>query len=122
MQLEHRLECLGYYGFGGGWDAQNRKQQNRELYCNRCSFRKECWDDHRIRIIKVFPELTAEFDKLAAEKGGPEAVGLWHAANNMLDPYSLVMMTNIEDGHAAAAGTKPKDRGVLTLPYPFTKG
>src|SRR5687768_11105605 len=66
--LEERLNCHGFFGFGGGYElgiSRAKAAPQGEIYCNRtCSMSASCWNRHRERIQILFPELTAEMDRI----------------------------------------------------------
>lgn len=121
--LHETLHCLGHYGFAIGYA---RATGGPGEYCNECPLRAECWTAHRALVAKIFPDLTAEFEKMAREhheagkKDIKELFERWRAATTLqADPYSIVMAGNVEDGLNVGLGGRPKDRGDFTLPWPL---
>ena len=70
---------------------------------------------------QFFPEAIAEFERMAKTMRGLALVKAWKDKYHCLDPYLAVFCGNVEDGNAVAAGLDPKDRGRLTLIFPFPK-
>jgi hypothetical protein len=58
---------------------------------------------------------------MAKNTKGPALVRLWQLEMNTngADPYTTVMMGNIEDGVSVREIGKPKDRKEFTSPWPF---
>jgi len=119
--IETRLNCLGFFGFGGGWAlAKGLTARGETLYCNRCPLNRECWEKHKARVSALLPALTEEFEKMAAEVLGSELVMRFHEKFNTLDPYSRVLGANLADGINIATVGTPIDRGAwATIPWPF---
>lgn len=131
-RLEDRLNCLGYYGVGTGWTLGRNKNQSQTGYCDTCRFRAECWDKHRDRVRLLFPDLSREFEafveeyKKAGKPGGVKMLVAWQEyiqqpPDRIQEPFTAVMMGNIEDGLFIYETGKPKERQGSTLPYPFVK-
>lgn len=134
---EERLGCEGYYGFGGGYVSVKMREWlpssgpgKQQIYCNTCPLRNECWQKHLDRVRKIFPALTEYFDKFMDEARENDddrhpmmqwQEHLKEQGEEMVEPYTQIMMGNMEDGMAVAMGGEPKDRGDHTLPYPFIK-
>ncbi len=114
MSIEKEFNCLGYFGFGNGISAVRKKG----AYCNACPMAKSCWEIHRARCKEMFPDACALIDKLASEPDGQKKIGEF-IRKHKAEPYMSVMMGNLEDGMHVINTGKPKDRGELTLPYPF---
>lgn len=131
MSIEQELSCEGYFGFGGGVSMARRRQNGRrqnggqdehELYCSAgCPLRDSCWDKHRARVARLTPDLVEAFEALVREcdDDGQEAVRRWTAQYDSPDPYSVVLLGNIEDGTAVESGEQPKDRAEFTLLWPL---
>lgn len=122
MSLETELNCVGYYGFGGGWKLakEGNSHGHQETYCGSCSLAETCWNKHRDRVRQMVPDLMAEMDaRVAAGEQGPELVARWFKDFQCATPDIAVMAGNIEDGCYAASTGKVKDRKEGTLPYPF---
>lgn len=118
--IEQELKCLGYYGFGGGYElGQGKSAPGAKIYCNACPLSTACWDSHRKRVAGSFPDATAEFDKLASAVPGPAAVQRWMAVTGGPDPYTMVFCGNIEDGVRVGGGGAPLDREHMTLSWPL---
>lgn len=116
--IEYELNCIGFFGFGGGYQlATAKRQPNRPLYCNNCTLAKACWEMHRDRVRKQVPELAAKID---AMQGDQKALHAWFTEGKP-DPYIQVTLGNIEDGNLVGSGKSVKDRGLWTIPYPFKK-
>lgn len=73
----------------------------------------ECWATHRVRVASLFPELTARMD---AWKEKERAMREFQGR----EPYSGVMMGNIQDGLLIAEQKPPQARGDGTLTWPLT--
>ena len=123
--IEERLNCLGYYGFGGGYKMGRRGSDSGPtgpIYCtNGCPISKKCWDKHRERTATIIPGLTEEFNRMAEKIQGPKLVETWFDKYKLVDPFTVIMAGNIEDGIAIGVGGQIKDRGPGTLPFPFVE-
>lgn len=127
VPVEELLKCFGYYGFGGGWALRRfgtTVDTNRETYCARCPKAHGCWDEHRYRARELFPDMTAAFDKLAETLQGPALVEEWiktsgQSVDHFVEPYSTLMLGNMEDGILVADELPPKDRGHSSLTWPL---
>ena len=120
MGIETDLNCLGFFGFGGGWGAAKGVTAADGFYCNECPLKTECWAKHKLRCAEIFPALTLEFEKMAAETQGGALFKRFTEKFGTVDPYSRVMGGNIHDGLSVAKNGHPIDRGPLaTLPWPF---
>lgn len=128
VSLEDRLGCFGYYGFGSGyalakWGTADDDQG--ALYCNRCRRNDRCWIRHRDRVRQLFPDLTALADAIAKIHRGPAYMTEWvkhteQSRDSLVEPYTSVLMGNMEDGGAVALGSRPKDRGAgRSLAWPL---
>ena len=122
---EQILECIGYYGFGGGWVGGQQELRGQratgESYCTRCPLSTECWSRHEARVRKMFPGAYKALDSLAGMTGLHGMV-LHHEFERrwkQTSPSMAVMRGNIEDGLAVGAGGFPADRDKFSLPYPF---
>lgn len=131
MRIEVHLNCLGYFGFGGGWKLGRHSQEELaeneiqnvmgEIYCNQCSQAQVCWDFHRERCRGLVPDLMAAFEELLEEfdQDGQKAVVAYFERYDMAPPDIMLMMGNMEDGSLVGADKVPKTRGAFTLNYPF---
>lgn len=133
MAIHEEFGCKGFYGFGAGVELQRligpddhpgtHPVTKRGVYCGRqndgCPISQECWDAHRARVNELLPGI-AEFIGKLEEKGlkGPELAKMVFDELGT-EPYSAVMAGNLEDGSLVSAGMHPKDRGEMTIPYPF---
>lgn len=121
--LEETLHCMGYYGFGGGYLLGQRGPaeafEGQELYCGRCPKSQACWDAHRARVKSAVPEACQAFEDLVAEVGSQKAVAQMLAEFQQADPYSTVMMGNLQDGSRVANKMAPMDRERFTIPWPL---
>lgn len=123
MKIETLYNCLGYFGFGTGVDLTQRRQNNfngAPGYCNGCQFAQTCWQLHRERCQKIFPDLCAYIDDLAKQPDGQQKI-IEFIKQNKTEPYAGIMMGNVEDGAQIACKLPPKDRGEFTLKFPFPK-
>lgn len=124
--VDVELNCLGYYGFGGGYgktkDAQLRVTltggQNR-MYCTTCPQRIKCWELHTQHAQAIFPEAMGEYLRRAETMTDEELVTSWQHDFKCPDPMMSLMINNMEDGSAVASGFVIPDRGDRTLPWPF---
>lgn len=122
---EEVLECLGYFGFGGGWVggrmALKGQQPTGESYCVYCPLNNDCWQRHENRVRSMFPNVAKALDGLAGETGlhGQKLHLEFERRFATRSPVMAVMAGNIEDGLAVGAGGFPADRERFTLPYPF---
>jgi len=122
LKIEEQLNCFGHFGFGSGWSlAAHGRTPSGNAYCSDCAQKKACWEAHKLRVKQFFPEATTEFEEMAKTMRGPALVKAWKDKYHCLDPYLAVFCGNVEDGNAVAAGLDPKDRGRLTLIFPFPK-
>jgi len=118
--LHKKLNCIGFYGFGSGWGHERGYDgKDSAMYCNGCVAGKECWEKHKLRVAGFTPDLVAEFEKRAKTVQGPELVKQWMDEFGMGDPYTHVMLGNIEDGGRVASGFQPTDREDMTLSWPL---
>lgn len=127
--LEDQLGCFGYFGFASGVSLAlfgTPDGPRGELYCNRCPKGQTCWQRHRDRVRTIFPELTALADEIAAKYEGVHYIlelcrQTGQNPNNPLaEPYTCVLMGNMEDGAQIAHDQAPRDRGPGTLVWPLT--
>ena len=114
MTIDQEFNCLGYFGFGSGVSA-TRKQG---AYCNGCHMAKACWEIHRARCQQIVPNACEHIDQLSAEKDGQKKI-MEFIKEHKTEPYSAIMMGNMEDAISIIHTGKPKDREKFTLPYPF---
>lgn len=122
--LEVQLQCEGFYGFGAGYAiAKGMVGVGGVTYCTTCPLRAPCWFRHRGRVMFLFPVVSATFIGLVEqyrmdrpEGAGTLAMKTWFDEHKMPDPFSQVMIGNIEDGNRVGSGLAPKDRGAMTLP------
>ncbi len=96
LRIEEEEKCLGYWGFGSGFeigrlgqiqwgrlpkDTKTYRQMNRgvqelrfkdpvRVYCAACPQTNECWTKHRERVEKLFPIPSAEYNRRATEGKG----------------------------------------------------
>lgn len=125
MAIQEEYGCEGFYGFGAGVEiARNALFAGAGLYCSRgpttgCPISQKCWDAHRERVNVLLPAVAEFIEKLQARGfQGPQLAKMVYDELGT-EPYSAVMLGNIEDGGAIANGLPPKDRSEMTLPYPF---
>lgn len=116
------LGCAGYFGFGGGYaKAQGVDYARNAIACNVCPMATECWARHKARVAQLIPLSTEAFEAMARETTGPELLRRWWERFHAPDPYSAVMLGNIQDGFAVGGGDKPLDRGEFTLAWPLER-
>lgn len=124
VKLVHEeYHCVGYFGFGTGVSSfLTARRRVPTLACNECPAIKECFEAHKVRTKALLPDLTTEFTRMVDENPdrGDLASIKFHAQYGVVDPYTIIMSGNVEDGVLVASGQKPKDRGEYTLEYPFT--
>lgn len=129
-QIEDRLGCFGYFGFGGGWARarQARRMRNHPhpavSYCNVCPRRRDCWARHRERVGKLFPAawgLMLEIVERHPDDQGNAIIEEWaELTDGAVPPDFTVNAGNIEDGIEVGSGRTPKDRGErLSLTWPL---
>ena len=126
--LEQRLRCFGYYGFGSGYALARwgPKDDTAGLYCNRCRQAATCWPRHRARVRALMPAAAVLVDEIARTHKGPEVVLEFMRrsgqtdTNHIREPYTAVMMGNMQDGAQVASGARPAERGDGTLTWPLT--
>ena len=126
-RIEQEFNCIGYFGLGSGIHAYRTppkllpgRNEQIAMYCNGCAVAQECWDRHRDRVRDLYPEVTAELDRLY-DKHNDTAKAIeefQHLHGDVVEPYLSVMAGNVEDGSAIAAGQSPKDRGKATIIWP----
>lgn len=113
MNIEDEIACIGYFGFGGGVLMSRDKAAGKHsgvIYCSfNCKTAGPCWDKHKQRVSRLFPDVSAETDRM-------QLLGVPSAGPN---PYTMVVSGNIEDGIEVGEGRKPIDRGRATISYPF---
>lgn len=127
VRLEDRLGCVGYFGFGSGYALAKFGQapDTAELYCSRaCRRGATCWDRHRDRVRTLYPDLAALADDIAKTHKGQAYIEEWlkrtaQRTDRLVEPFTTVMMGNMEDGGCVAIGGRPKDRGDSTLAWPL---
>lgn len=119
--IEAELECLGFWGFGGGYAIAREGQQGQELYCSGCPLSQQCWEKHKARTADMYPAMVASFEALAAECAGDSKrlMSEWWSHVGNADPYTVVMGGNVEDGMSVANCGCIVDRGPGTLPLPY---
>ena len=91
-------------------------------HCNDCGVNAECWKAHRARVRSIVPELCAYVDSWP-ERGQDymlRAQREFSQGDKVIEPYTSVMMGNMEDGARVYAGEGPKDRKDSTLTWPLT--
>jgi len=129
VPLEERLGCFGYFGFGSGYALAKwgSPDDTRELYCSRaCRRSTRCWDRHRRRAREHFPDLVELAEEIARTHHGPAYMQEWLARteqspDKFVEPFTTMMMGNMEDGTIVANGGQPKPRGSASLVWPLTK-
>src|SRR5262245_39873207 len=109
--IEKELNCVGYYGFGGGYQQVGSPLHSGQLYCGLCPLNAECWEKHKERVNFAYPAQVEEMAQLVRERGNPAAMQEWFRRHRYNEPYTLVMCCNIEDGTRVGSGSYPKDRG-----------
>lgn len=147
VRIEKEETCLGFWGFGSGFEVGKFGQvqwgrlpketktfrdkrgdlkfkESVPVYCAVCAESPECWKKHKERVAKIFPVVSAEFERRARAdmaKGidGNETVDAWQKEFNTFPPAMMVTITNIDDGNLVGQGKPPEYRGVATLPHPF---
>jgi len=129
--VQEELRCLGYFGFGGGYEITSLRLSPKEasrgvrgdgsLYCNAaCPDADACWKIHRKRCADLFPDIDVEYRRMQeAGLKGPDLVSAFQSKFDCAPPDVLVMGGNIEDGMCLGAGGALKDRGPGTLSYPL---
>src|SRR5579872_1687175 len=138
MRLEDELRCDGLHGFGAGvvFGRANAPletiTEGRDSYCASCPISQQCWFKHRAKVQIMMPKAAKEFDAMCAKEGQFAAMLSWQkraqAANKKtrdilapipeMDPYTLQMVANMQDGFEFAKTGKVKERGRFTLNYP----
>ncbi len=113
MNIEDEIGCIGYFGFGGGVNIARERvagSQGGIIYCSfHCKQAGPCWDKHKQRVARLFPELAAEVDRMHRIRMPTEGA----------DPYIMVATGNIEDGIEVGEGRQPINRERATIRYPF---
>ncbi|MDX1495014.1 MAG: hypothetical protein R3253_13180 [Longimicrobiales bacterium] len=127
MSWEKKLNCFGYWGFGGGYAAHVEKthETGGPMYCSSaCPLSSECWKRFRERVAEMFPDAMREWEGCldANDDDGQAAAAEWFEVTGMPPPEITVSGGNMEDGMRVAAGEAPADRGEFTLIFPFPKG
>lgn len=112
-----KIGCFGYHGFGIGY-VLIREGPEHPPGCSICSVRNDCWQAHRRRVQSILPALCREVDQIFDEHGTQEGVRICFERYGS-EPYAAVMVGNMEDGAAIAAGEPPNDRGPYTLSWPL---
>lgn len=141
-RLEDELKCEGVHGFGAGYalgkanTPPGHVMEGRDSYCaSGCKITQACWMKHRTKVQIMFPNAAKKFDELCAKVGQRHAMYFWRAeaqiANGKtmgilqpiseLDPYTMQMTANIQDGEAVAKTGAVKERGRFTLAWPFQR-
>lgn len=120
-EIPERLRCLGYWGLGSGWAVARRlvARSDGSAFCTRCPHSQACWTLHRDRVQRLLPEASRRFEALAASVGGPAAATTWVREFKAPDPFTALVMANLQDGAHVSVGWKPKDRGPATIPWPI---
>ena len=129
--IQEFLNCLGFYGFGGGWVAAqpSRRREDGSIYCDHCPLGQDCWTKHLERTRLLLPCTSAVFDEIAERHGEDVAATFseWAKVSKTTkpgdavpDPYLFTMMYNMEAGAAVALGKKPKDSGRFSLTWPLS--
>lgn len=120
--IEKELNCVGYFGFGGGVSAaRHGPELGGEIYCNRCPLAGKCWNGHRERVRSILPDVMAEFEEMAKMIKGPDLIQAWWERHKTGDPLIGALGANMEDGMRVGEGGQPKDRGPLSIAYPFVE-
>lgn len=126
VPIHIEYSCKGYYGFGTGIQVSRMRslvvRVDEKGYCEVCPVKQECESINKIRTQHLMPALTEEFERVQAETAGDELATelTFTSMYNVTDPYVLVMAGNVEDGMRVGNGMKVKNRGEMTLEYPFT--
>ena len=149
VRIEESEKCLGYWGFGSGFEigrlgqiqwgrlpkgtktfrdgrGQIRFKNPVRVYCAACPQADECWTKHRERVAKLCPIPAAEYNRRATEgkaKGihPNEIIAAWQKEFNGPPPDLMVSIGNMKDGQRIGERKDPEDRGEGTLPYPFKR-
>lgn len=112
--------CVGFFGYANGRgaifgkavaDATGRPQPTP---CNGCPENQKCWEGLKLRAREVFPALVDAFEEMAEVVKGPELMKRWSEkmgrdGKGFADPYSYVMLTNMEVGILHAHGESPSE-------------
>lgn len=137
MSIEDEFKCKGYWGFGNGIELSRHLEKpgalppykdptlSRGMYCSRkpdgCAISLECWTAHRERVDRMFPAMAERITEIIAEVGSGKPAFKKVIEEFGTDPYTTVLMGNMEDAQFIANGQPPSDRKEWTLPYPFRK-
>jgi hypothetical protein len=129
--LEDILECAGHNGFGAGYrfGRENlttegmRTLDPSDNYCNSgCSKRAECWAKTSRKAQLMFPKGAALFDAMVKKfRDQGRAMVEFEKQFKSYDPYTLLMISNMQDGLAVAKTGRPHPKGRWTLKWPFSK-
>ena len=119
MHDPKRQDCLGFYLYGAGYYA--REQNTLGLvtghgsaaphFCLTCPKRAECEHEHELRVRRLAPKASENFDRLmkqARRRDIPPTLAAVHIAQQGLDPFALQAVENFKVGHA--------DRGQIDGP------
>jgi len=126
--LELQLNCFGYFGFASGFSlaAWGNPSDTREAYCGRaCVQADACWQRHRARVRGIVPDLAATCDRVGALGLGDKFMAEFARQSNqpidkVIEPYTAIMMGNMQDGAYVATTGVAKQRGECTLTWPLT--
>jgi hypothetical protein len=115
-RIEERYNCLGYFGFGNGIGMH----EGAGMYCNGCPMAQACWEVHKDRVRKFVPAVAEHIDDLGKQENGQQKIAEF-VKEHKTEPYTALMAGNMEDAMYVLTSGKPKDRGKMTIPYPFDK-
>ena len=127
-ELSKLLGCFGYNGFGSGYAVAKFGQPDdtQLLACGRCDRAAACWDRHRERVRGLLPAMTEIADAIAASGvTGEDYIKEFQRQigekdpHQIVEPYLLVMMGNMEDGNYVAGTGKPVHRKETSLTWPL---
>lgn len=127
FSLEQTLGCFGYWGFGGGFEMGEAEKEDRGhngyLYCNKCPAAALCGDRHRTRASEIYGGMATEYANLLATHDGNALAAQkeFMSKHGCVDPFTLVMSSNIQDGRLVGLGDEPAQRPRGTLTWPLTQ-
>jgi hypothetical protein len=128
--IEEEFNCFGHWWFGNGI-AMGRFLETTDgkltepvqaTYCNKCPMSQACWERHREFCREKFKDLMVMIEKMLALNDNRKEYRDFINEHKGGDPMIQVMVGNMEDAMHILATGKPKDRGELTLKYPFEYG
>lgn len=120
--VRDRIHCVGYFGLGGGYaigSADELPKDGQTIICSDCDQSGPCWELHKKRCQKLDPARVEAFEEMAKTQSGEQLVQAWIMMTGELDPYTLGMQHNAEDGITVGQGGQPADRGVATIHWPL---